>query len=46
MQCVIWDEEDWQRIPYQIREILLSLKRELGKTSAPRMVVSIERHER
>lgn len=43
LDVAVFDEEDWARIPYQIREILLELKRELGKTSASRIVVNVQR---
>ena len=43
LQVAVFDDEDWQRIPYQIREILLDLKREFGKTGASRIVVNVRR---
>jgi hypothetical protein len=43
LDIAVWDEEEWQRIPYQIREILLELKRELGKLSATRIVVNVRK---
>jgi hypothetical protein len=41
---VVWDEEDWQRVPYQIRETLLELKRQLSKTSASRFELRVVKH--
>jgi hypothetical protein len=43
LETVVWDEHDWERIPEQIRELLLELKREIGKTTATRFLVSIAR---
>lgn len=42
VECVVWDQQDWARIPEPIREILLELKREFSKTQASRFLVSIE----
>ena len=43
LDVAVWDDRDWERIPYQIRELLLELKRELGKTSASRIVVNVRK---
>jgi hypothetical protein len=43
LDVAIWDEEEWVRIPYQVREILLQLKREFGKLGASRIVVNVRR---
>lgn len=43
LDIAVWDEVEWARIPYQIREILLELKRELGKLSASRIVVNVRK---
>jgi hypothetical protein len=43
MQCVVWAEEDWASIPIMIRELLIQLKREIGKSQASRFLVSIEK---
>jgi hypothetical protein len=43
IQCVVWAEEDWASIPIMIRELLIQLKREIGKSQASRFLVSIEK---
>jgi hypothetical protein len=43
MQCVVWDQEDWQSIPVMIRELLIQLKREVGKSTASKFLISIEK---
>jgi hypothetical protein len=43
LDIAVFDEEEWVRIPYQIREILLQLKREFGKLGASRIVVNVSR---
>ena len=43
MDAAVWDEQDWERIPDTMRDLLLELKREFGKTGAGRFVVSMER---
>lgn len=43
VQVAVWDEMDWARIPEQVREILLELKREIAKSTATRMVVNVRK---
>jgi hypothetical protein len=43
IECVVWDEDDWQRIPEQISSTLRELKREIGLTTASRFLVSVVR---
>ena len=43
VDVAVFDDEDWARIPEQIRETLLELKREFAKTGATRIVVNVRR---
>jgi hypothetical protein len=43
VEAVVWDQQDWERIPDQLRETILEMKREFGKSQASRMLVSFER---
>jgi hypothetical protein len=43
IQCVVWDQQDWEYIPVMIRELLIQLKREISRTQASKFLVSIER---
>jgi hypothetical protein len=43
VECVVWDQADWERIPDPIRGLLIDLKREFAKTQASRFLVSIDR---
>lgn len=43
IQCVVWDQEDWAVIPVMIRELLIQLKREVGRSQASKFQVNIEK---
>jgi hypothetical protein len=35
---VVWDEREWVEIPFEVKELLIPLRRELGKTSGTRFL--------
>src|SRR5580693_8275718 len=43
IQVVVWDQDDWALIPIMIRELLIQLKREVGRSTASKFLVSIEK---
>jgi len=41
IDLVVWDEIDWTQIPMHLTKVILELRRELRKTSASRIVLSV-----
>jgi hypothetical protein len=45
VRAVVWDEEEWSQVPFEVSEILLTLRRELGKTSGRRFLFELSKRD-